>query len=66
MHTKPHVLVVDDELGIREVLEIVLGNAGYEVALAENPAQAQEALKTTAVDMMITDLFMGKLIAKRG
>jgi two-component system response regulator PilR (NtrC family) len=59
LHTKPHVLVVDDELGMREVLEIVLGNAGYEVTTAEGPAEAQELLNQRAADMVITDLFMG-------
>jgi two-component system response regulator PilR (NtrC family) len=56
---KPHILVVDDELSMREVLEIVLGNAGYEVSLASGPAEAQALLKERTPDTIITDLFMG-------
>lgn len=59
MSAKPHILVVDDELSMREVLEIVLGNAGYEVSLASGPDEAQALLKERTPDTIITDLFMG-------
>ncbi len=59
MSAKPHVLVVDDELSMREVLEIVLGNAGYEVSLANGPAEAQARLGERTADCVVTDLFMG-------
>jgi len=53
------VLVVDDELGMREVMEIVLQNAGYEVYTATNVEDACELLEETPCDAVLTDLFMG-------
>ncbi|MBI1321051.1 MAG: response regulator [Candidatus Hydrogenedens sp.] len=59
MASHPHILVVDDELGMREVLEIVLSNAGYEVTLANNPAEAIAHLSKQSFDTVLTDLYMG-------
>ncbi|MFM1918969.1 MAG: hypothetical protein RLZZ303_603 [Candidatus Hydrogenedentota bacterium] len=59
MSAKPHVLVVDDELSMREVLEIVLGSAGYDVALAKGPEEAKALVSAESFDMIITDLYMG-------
>ncbi len=53
------VLVVDDELGMREVMEIVLQNAGYEVHTVTNVEDACELLEQTPCDAVLTDLFMG-------
>jgi len=56
----PHrVLVVDDELGMREVLEIVLQNAGYEVKTAASVQEACACLKEEHHDVVLTDLYMG-------
>ncbi|MGH7276287.1 MAG: sigma-54-dependent transcriptional regulator, partial [Candidatus Rokuibacteriota bacterium] len=52
------VLVADDERSMRELLEIMLRQAGHEVGLAEGGAQAIEALKREAFDLVITDLRM--------
>jgi two-component system, NtrC family, response regulator PilR len=41
------------------VLEIVLENAGYEVQLASNVRDACAMLAETAVDAVLTDLYMG-------
>ena len=38
--TARHVLVVDDEVGIRELLRDILEDEGYHVQLAENAANA--------------------------
>ena len=59
MSDQHHVLVVDDEEGMREVLEIVLSNAGYRVSLAENVEEAQRTLLETPIDVVLTDLRMG-------
>jgi len=39
--TARQVLVVDDEIGIRELLRDILQDEGYHVRLAENAADAQ-------------------------
>lgn len=54
-----HILVVDDELSMRELLEIVLENAGYKVYLADCVDAAVAILQAESIDAVITDLFMG-------
>jgi two-component system response regulator PilR (NtrC family) len=55
------VLVVDDERSMRELLAIMLRQAGHDVALAEGGEQAVEILKNEAFDLVITDLRMRKV-----
>lgn len=59
MAHKQHVLVVDDELSMRELLEIVLDNAGYAVTAAPDVTLAIELLEKNTYDVVITDLYMG-------
>ena len=37
-----NILVVDDELGIRDLLSEILNDEGHQVELAENAAQARD------------------------
>lgn len=55
--TKAHILVVDDELGPRESLKMIL-NPHYNVHVAERGAQAVEFLKKFPVDLVTLDLKM--------
>jgi two-component system response regulator PilR (NtrC family) len=55
---QPVILVVDDELSMREVLEIVFENAGYRVLTAASVEEAAECLERQAVDVVLTDLYM--------
>ena len=52
------LLVVDDEEGIREVLEITLTDAGYEVLTAENGFSGFDMVKTYKPDIVLTDIRM--------
>lgn len=54
------LLVVDDEYSMREVLEIVLANAGYLVSCAGTLEEAKKILEQGIVDVVLTDLYMGK------
>ncbi len=56
---RPRVLVVDDEAGMRELLEIVLGNEGYDVKTAGDVTSAQNVLQEQHFDCLITDLRFG-------
>ncbi|MEX2048329.1 MAG: sigma-54 dependent transcriptional regulator [Gemmatimonadota bacterium] len=54
-----HVVVVEDEAGVRELLEEVLAGAGYRVTGYGNGSQALEALaRGLDADLVITDLRM--------
>ncbi len=52
------VLIVDDEPGFREVLEIVLARAGYTTLTAPNAAEAQNLIANFAVHLIILDDMM--------
>ncbi|MGA0164446.1 MAG: sigma-54-dependent transcriptional regulator [Bdellovibrionota bacterium] len=55
---KKRVLVVDDELSVREFFEILLKKEGFDVVLAEDGRDAFENLKNEKFDLVITDLQM--------
>ncbi len=53
-----HILVVDDEIGIRELLRDILQDEGYRVQLAENAASAREARLQERPDLVLLDIWM--------
>ena len=54
-----NILVVDDELGIRDLLSEILNDEGHNVELAENAAQARAARATRcAPDLVLLDIWM--------
>jgi two-component system response regulator PilR (NtrC family) len=55
------VLVVDDEQSMRELLAIMLRQAGYDVAVADGGESAIAALKADSFDLVVTDLRMRKV-----
>lgn len=55
---KKRVLVVDDELSVREFFEILLKKEGFDVVLAEDGRDALEYLRNEKFDLVITDLQM--------
>ena len=52
------ILVVDDEIGIRELLSEILRDEGYSVRLAENAATARAARKDARPDLVLLDIWM--------
>jgi two-component system response regulator PilR (NtrC family) len=50
------VLVVDDEQGLRDVLEVLISSKGHVVAPAKSVAEAKSALDSDDFDLVITDL----------
>jgi len=52
------ILIVDDSETVRQVLQLALGNAGYQVVEAEDGFDALTKLSGAQVDMLITDLNM--------
>jgi DNA-binding NtrC family response regulator len=52
------ILVVDDEIGIRELLSEILFDEGYQVYLAENAEQARAFRKEREPDLVLLDIWM--------
>jgi DNA-binding NtrC family response regulator len=53
-----NILVVDDELGIRDLLSEILNDEGHTVELAENAAQARAARQRLRPDLVLLDIWM--------
>ncbi|MDB5929396.1 MAG: two component transcriptional regulator, Fis family [Polaromonas sp.] len=53
-----NILVVDDELGIRDLLSEILNDEGHQVDLAENAAQARAARTLARPDLVLLDIWM--------
>lgn len=53
-----NILVVDDELGIRDLLSEILNDEGHSVDLAENATQARAARLSGSYDLVLLDIWM--------
>ncbi len=53
-----NILVVDDELGIRDLLWEILNDEGHTVELAENASQARSARNHSRPDLVLLDIWM--------
>ncbi|RRD67024.1 response regulator [Comamonadaceae bacterium OH2310_COT-174] len=53
-----NILVVDDELGIRDLLSEILNDEGHHVDLAENAGQARTACGESKYDLVLLDIWM--------
>jgi DNA-binding NtrC family response regulator len=53
-----NILVVDDELGIRDLLSEILNDEGHTVELAENAAQARQLRLAMQPDLVLLDIWM--------
>lgn len=52
------ILVVDDEIGIRELLSEILYDEGHTVDLAENAVQARNLRQANPPDLVLLDIWM--------
>ena len=57
----PHILVVDDELSMRELLEIMLTGENYKVTCAETGRQAISMIKKTDFNLLLCDIRLGDI-----
>jgi len=53
-----NILVVDDEIGIRELLSEILSDEGHVVATADSAASAREVRRQSAPDLIFLDIWM--------
>lgn len=56
-----HILLVDDDPGLRRLLSIRLESEGYQISTAEHPPQALSMLDQLKPDLVITDLRMDEM-----
>jgi two-component system phosphate regulon response regulator OmpR len=54
----PHLLVVDDDRRIRDLLSRFLSNEGYRISTAETAADARAKLKGLSFDLIVLDVMM--------
>ena len=52
------ILIVDDDLGMRKMLEETLAAEGHTILLAEDGKQAIQRLRAGQANLVITDIFM--------
>ena len=57
-NSKNHILIVDDDNRIRDLLKDYLSENKYIVSTAENADQAKERLKYLKFDIIILDVMM--------
>ncbi len=54
-----HILVVDDELSMRELLELMFTREGYRVSCAENGSRAIRMIGEMQFDLVLSDVRLG-------
>ena len=58
MEPSPHVLIVDDDREIRELLSRFLRKHGFRVSVAVDGREMRKALADWAIDLVVLDLMM--------
>jgi len=53
-----HLLVVDDDDRIRELLKKFLGNSGFRISTAANAAEARRLMRGLSYDLLVLDVMM--------
>ena len=57
-----NILVVEDEKGIREAIQIYLKNQGYRVFLAENGQEGLNIIKRETINLAVVDIMMPVMV----
>lgn len=58
---KIRVLIVDDDVLIRQLLSLILRSAGYSVIEAVNGKDAMDKIAEASIDLVVTDLRMPEM-----
>ncbi len=59
--SQPSLLVVDDELLIRDLLYDFFSDQGWTIAVAENGEKALDILKSRKIDLILSDIKMPEM-----
>ena len=57
-NSKLHILVVDDEKDIRQLIGQILSDEGYQVCLASNSETAMKEINSKSPDLIILDIWL--------
>jgi two-component system response regulator PilR (NtrC family) len=57
----PHILVIDDELSMRELLEYMLTKEDYKVSCAQSGREAISLLEKNHFDLLLCDIRLGDI-----
>ncbi|HEY4623601.1 MAG TPA: response regulator transcription factor [Solibacillus sp.] len=52
------MLIVDDEIDMRQLIDLVLVNSGFQTIHAENGAEAYQIISRQAIDLVLLDVMM--------
>lgn len=61
MSQRPSILVVDDELLIRDLLYDFFKDHGWDISIAENGEKALEVLRARSIDLVLSDVKMPEM-----
>ena len=61
--TSRNILIVDDEVGIRELLSDILQDEGHRVITAESAEVAREARLSARPDLVLLDIWVKPIIS---
>ena len=56
--TKQHILIVDDELEIRKIIQEILNDEGYSTAIASSADEARKQASKKKPDLVLLDIWM--------
>ncbi len=58
MNEEKKILVIDDDSGIGEMLQVLLEFHGYEVTVTEKPEEAEEIIQEKNIDLVLLDMLI--------
>lgn len=58
LKNKPHILIVDDDDRLRQLLKKFLGEQGFMVTSASDAAEARKKMRSFVFDLMVLDVMM--------
>jgi DNA-binding response OmpR family regulator len=58
---RPHVLIIEDETGLLEILELNFRSAGYQVSTASDGVTAWQRYEHERPDLLVLDLNLPKI-----
>ena len=56
-----HILIIDDEERVTQLLALLLGKSAYRTSVATTPRDGMRILREDEVDVLVVDIFMPKV-----